>query len=60
MRAIAQFERGGADAGALEASLDPDTDEETDALGLERGQVRVSFADMDLISYERDLATDSR
>jgi superfamily II DNA or RNA helicase len=58
LAAIARFERGGADSGALEAAPDPDLDVEMGEAGLERGQVRVAFADMDLVSYKRDLGAD--
>ncbi|HEY5106069.1 MAG TPA: helicase-related protein [Caulobacteraceae bacterium] len=57
--AIARFERGERDGGTLESAPDIDTDEEIEEAGLERGQVRVAFADMDLVSYKRDIAADA-
>jgi len=60
LRAIAAFERGGRDDGAWTTRVDDDGDDEIGtASGLERGQVHVAFADMDLISYKRDLAADA-
>jgi len=58
LRSLAAFEKGGADAGLWEANADEDEDELTIPGGLARGQVNVSFADMDLVSYKRDLAAD--
>lgn len=59
LAAIERFERGGADAFAVEAEIevDPDDDDGSSA-GLERGQVRVAFEDMDLVSYKRDVEAD--
>ncbi len=57
--AIERYERGGADAGVGEAAIDADGDEDLEGRGLERGQVHVAFADMDLTSYKRDVAADA-
>ncbi len=59
LAAIGRFERGGADAFTLETEIDVDPDdEEGGGAGLRRGQVRVSFEDMDLVSYKRDVDGD--
>jgi hypothetical protein len=59
LAAIERFERGAADAFAVEAEIEIDPDEEDGAsAGLERGQVRVAFEDMDLVSYKRDVEAD--
>jgi superfamily II DNA or RNA helicase len=55
--AIATFERGGGDAGVWETHAEDEDDIPTPG-GLERGQVRVAFEDMDLVSYKRDLEAD--
>ncbi|HZF95176.1 MAG TPA: helicase-related protein [Allosphingosinicella sp.] len=57
--AIARFERSGGDGGVAGAAADPDLDVDMEEAGLERGRVRVAFADMDLISYKRDLGADA-
>jgi superfamily II DNA or RNA helicase len=59
LKAIERFERSGVDAGAREADIDAEGDEDLEGRGLERGQVRVAFADMDLVSYKRDVAADA-
>jgi len=59
LAAIARFERGGKDLGMSADADDSDLDLDMDEAGLERGQVRVAFADMDLISYKRDLSADA-
>jgi SNF2 family DNA or RNA helicase len=57
LAAIDAFERGGADTGIWDTDADEDEDE-VSIPGLARGQVRVSFEDMDLVSYKRDLEAD--
>jgi SNF2 family DNA or RNA helicase len=57
LNSIASFEKGGADAGIWETDASEDEDE-VSIPGLARGQVQVSFADMDLVSYKRDLQAD--
>lgn len=57
--AIERFEKSGHDAGAAEAEFDVEGDEDLEGSGLERGQVRVAFADMDLVSYKRDVSADA-
>lgn len=58
LRAIAEFERGGADTGMWETDTEDEEDEVSIPGGLTRGQVRVSFEDMDLVSYKRELEAD--
>lgn len=58
LRSIASFEKGGTDTGLWETDADEDEDEVSIPGGLARGQVHVSFADMDLVSYKRDLQAD--
>lgn len=58
LAAIARFERGGQDLGAMADADEADLDADEDEAGLERGNVRVAFGDMDLISYKRDLTAD--
>ncbi len=58
LAAVARFERGGQDIGSMADADEADLDLDEEEAGLERGQVRVAFADMDLISYKRDLSAD--
>lgn len=58
LAAIDRYERGGADAFALEAEIDVDPDDDGDANGIQRGKVQVAFEDMDLVSYKRDVEAD--
>lgn len=58
LAAITRFERGAKDAFALEADIGIDPDDDGESAGLERGQVRVAFEDMDLVSYKRDVDAD--
>ena len=56
LKSIERFERGGSSEFAYEmARADDEDDVPTE---LERGQVRVSLEDMDLVSYRRDLESD--
>ena len=55
---IASFERGGSDTGVWDTEVDEDDDEVSIPGGLSRGHVQVSFGDMDLVSYKRDLQAD--
>lgn len=57
--AIARFERGGNDSGIGVAHADDEDDVPLPGSGIERGQVNVAFADMDLVSYKRDIAGDA-
>lgn len=57
LEAIARFERGGAADFAYEVELAEDEDDVPTEL--ERGHVRVSFDDMDLVSYAHDLRADA-
>jgi len=56
LKAIAQFEGGGATGYAYEIERSDDEDEVPTEL--ERGQVRVALEDMDLVSYRHDLEGD--
>lgn len=60
LAALARFERGGGGDFTGEAAIDVDGDDELEGAGLARGQVRVAFADLDLVSYRRDVAADSQ
>lgn len=56
LEAIARFERGGGSGFAFE--IERPEDEDDIPTELERGQVRVAFEDMDLVSYRHDLEGD--
>lgn len=58
LAAIDRFERGGQDLGTISDADENNLDLDEDEAGLERGNVRVAFGDMDLISYKRDLTAD--
>jgi superfamily II DNA or RNA helicase len=58
LAAITRFERGEQDTGAMADADEADLDADEEEAGLERGNVRVAFGDMDLISYKRDLTAD--
>lgn len=57
LEAIERFERGGSSDFAFE--MERAGDEDDVPTELERGQVRVSFDDMDLVSYRHDLEGDA-
>ncbi len=56
LASIARFERGGSAGYAFE--IERSDDEDDVPTELERGQVRVAFEDMDLVSYRHDLEGD--
>lgn len=58
LEAIAAFERGERKSGDFTVQFNEDDGEVAD--GIERGEVRVAFEDMDLTSYKRDLQADQQ